>query len=163
MTATNETSGLPLICWDDSDAAAAAVHGAASILPASQRALVVFAYLPSESGGGILPRISAGSTPRLTAAEADAVLQRGVQTASDAGLDATGVAVAGDDAAETIIATAEERKASMIVLGQGPRSQLSRTLLGSVARDVVRGTEQPAIIVSGPTDGDADEEPRRTR
>lgn len=52
-----------MICWDDSEAAAAAIRGVASILPQPRRAIVVFAYLPSESSGGILPRISASGAP----------------------------------------------------------------------------------------------------
>lgn len=89
----------------------------------------------------------------MTAAEAEAAVARGVQAATDSGVEAIGMAVAGDDAAEAIIAAADERNACMIVLGQGPRSQLSRALLGSVARDVVRGTHQPVIIVGGSTKG----------
>jgi nucleotide-binding universal stress UspA family protein len=158
MTASTEASGPPLLCWDDSDSAAAAIRGLASILPEPRRATLVFAYLPSESGGGILPRIAASNAPRLTSAEAEAAVARGVQAAAEAGIEATGVAVAGDAAAEAIIAIADERRASMIVLGQGPRSQLSRTLLGSVARDVVRDTHQPVILVGGPTDGPAESE-----
>lgn len=154
MTTANEGSGLPLICWDDSDASVAAIRGVASILPEPRRATVAFAYLPSESGGGILPRISASNAPRLTAAEAEAAVARGVRAAAEAGIDATGVTVAGDAAADAIIATADKHRASMIVLGHGPRSQLSRTLLGSVARDVVRDTHQPVILVGGPTDGE---------
>lgn len=143
-------AGLPLLCWDDSRAAASAIRQVAAILPEPRRAIVAFAYLPADSGRG-----PAADTPWLPAAEADAVLDRGVRSAREAGIEATGLPIASRAAADAILTAADEREAQMIVLGQGPRSELSRFVLGSVARDVVRSAHRPVVVAGGPADGGA--------
>lgn len=150
MTAATETAGIPLLCWDDSSAAASAIREVAAILRDPRRAMVAFAYLPAESGHG-----PAADTPRLTAAEAGAVLDRGLRAAQEAGLEATGLPIPARTAADALMAAADEREASMIVLGQGPRSELSRFVLGSVARDVVRLARRPVVVAGTPADGAA--------
>jgi nucleotide-binding universal stress UspA family protein len=51
------------------------------------------------------------------------------------------------DPAETILATAQEISATMIVVGTHGRRGLSHLLLGSVAEKVVRGSEVPVLTV----------------
>lgn len=144
--------GPPLLCWDDSRAAASAIRSVATILQEPRRGVVAFAYLPRAAGGDGFSRGPTAATPRLTAAEADAVLDRGVHAARAAGIDASGLPIAATTAAPAITKAADEQDASVIVLGQRPRSQLSRFLLGSVARDVVRGTDRPVVVVGGPAE-----------
>lgn len=140
-------AGIPLLCWDDSRAAASAVRGVAALLPEPRRAVVAFAYLPDEAGR------PAADTPRMTAADAEAVVERGVRAAQEAGIEAIGLPLPARVTGGALVAAADEREATMLVLGQPPRSELSRFLLGSVARDVVRDAHQPVVLVAGPADG----------
>ena len=55
----------------------------------------------------------------------------------------------GDPAAE-IIAFAEERRADLIVLGSRGRSALAEIVLGSVARNVLAGTDASVLVVRTP-------------
>ncbi|MGH2382463.1 MAG: universal stress protein [Candidatus Limnocylindria bacterium] len=75
-------------------------------------------------------RIAEGTAARLRAAgrEAEADVRRG-------------------DAAAEIIAMAAERRADLVVLGSRGRSGLARIVLGSVARNVLAGTETSVLIV----------------
>ncbi len=63
-----------------------------------------------------------------------------------AGRDATAEVRTGDAAGEVITA-AEERGADLIALGSRGRTGLTRVLLGSVARNVVHGSEASVLIV----------------
>lgn len=51
------------------------------------------------------------------------------------------------DAASEIIAAAEQRQADVVVLGSRGRSGLTRMMLGSVARNVLSGTDASVLIV----------------
>jgi nucleotide-binding universal stress UspA family protein len=66
-----------------------------------------------------------------------------------AGREATARTSTGDAAAE-IIAAAGEWKADLIVLGSRGRTGLTRLLLGSVARNVLHGSEASVLVVHEP-------------
>lgn len=51
------------------------------------------------------------------------------------------------DAASEIIAAAEQRQADVVVLGSRGRSGLTRMMLGSVARNVLSGTDASVLVV----------------
>jgi len=53
------------------------------------------------------------------------------------------------DARDVILATAEEVKADLIVMGTHGRRGISRALLGSVAETVVRTSPVPVLTVRG--------------
>ena len=53
------------------------------------------------------------------------------------------------DARDVIVATAEEVKADLIVMGTHGRRGISRALLGSVAETVVRTSPVPVLTVRG--------------
>jgi nucleotide-binding universal stress UspA family protein len=55
----------------------------------------------------------------------------------------------GDPAGE-VVAAAQERGAELIVLGSRGRTGLTRLVLGSVARNVLSGSEASVLIVRGP-------------
>lgn len=150
MTASLPQGGPALLCWDDSEAAAHAMRGAATLVDGPHIAVVVFAYFPL---GSALPGADAVGTPIIGDDEAEDILQRGVRGAREAGFDATGVRIPSTGtAARAISDAAEQHDARLIVLGQGRRSALSRYLLGSVAREVLSAEHRPVVLV-GSGDG----------
>ena len=70
------------------------------------------------------------------------------QTLTKVGLDLPGVStqVKAGDPAQEILATAQQLGADLIVMGSGT-SGLRATLLGSVAREVLRGAKRPVLVV----------------
>ena len=66
-----------------------------------------------------------------------------------AGREATAEAPTGDAAAE-VIAAAAEWQADLIVLGSRGRTGLTRLLLGSVARNVLHGSDASVLVVHEP-------------
>jgi nucleotide-binding universal stress UspA family protein len=64
----------------------------------------------------------------------------------EAGRDADAAVGRGDPAAE-IITLAEERQADLIVIGSRGRSAFAEIVLGSVARNVLAGTEASVLVV----------------
>jgi nucleotide-binding universal stress UspA family protein len=51
------------------------------------------------------------------------------------------------DGAARIVAFGEQQQVDLVVLGTRGRSALTRTVLGSVARDVAAGTSASVLIV----------------
>lgn len=145
--------GPALICWDNSDAAERAIQHAARILGQGHRAIVLFAYVPTEAARGPLGGLGGPDAPIMGVTDAEHLLERGVAAARAAGLDATGLAVIAERrTSEIIAALAEEHNAVLIVMGQPKRSQVGRLLLGSVAREVLGLHERPVMLV-GPGRG----------
>lgn len=56
------------------------------------------------------------------------------------------------DAASQIIAAAGEWNANLIVIGSRGRTGLARVVLGSVARNVLHGTQASVLVVRGPAE-----------
>jgi nucleotide-binding universal stress UspA family protein len=140
--------GPALLCWDGSDGAASAIRYAAQILGRGREAIVVFAHVPTESARGVLAGFSGPDAPIMAIPDADDLVDRGVQIARAAGLDAVGMRIAADGKTAAIItALAEERDAVLIVMGQRERSALGTLLLGSVARDVLDSHHRPVMLV----------------
>lgn len=54
--------------------------------------------------------------------------------------------IPGDDVADSILATAEQVKAELIVMGSHSRTGLARVVLGSVAESVLRRAQVPVLI-----------------
>lgn len=143
--------GPVLLGWDDSEAAAEAIHRTASILPEPRRAVVAFAHVSGEGTGGLAPLTATAGTPVLSSAAADEILERGVLAAAEAGFEARGLRIPSrSTAGQAIIRAAETEDAKAIVLGQRQRSAVGRVLLGSVAREVVDGHHRPVIVVGHP-------------
>jgi len=150
VTSSLPQAGPALLCWDDSEAAALAMRGAATLLDGPHKAVVVFAYFPV---GSAFAGADAVGTPVISDDEAEAILKRGIQAAHEAGFDATGLRIASTStAARAISGAAEQHDARLIVLGQARRSAISRYLLGSVAREVLSAEHRPVILV-GSDDG----------
>lgn len=76
-----------------------------------------------------------------------AYLERTLEAVTARGISARTTAVAGDHAAEAILAQAVEEEAEMIVLATHGRSGVGKWLLGSVAEKVVRSARRPVLVV----------------
>jgi nucleotide-binding universal stress UspA family protein len=74
-------------------------------------------------------------------------LERFVNEAEDAGLDASSDYVRGDSASRGIVEYAEDNDVDHIVIGSHGRSGVSRILLGSVAEKVTRRSPVPVTVV----------------
>jgi nucleotide-binding universal stress UspA family protein len=145
-----------LLCDDGSDAAARAVRDAAELLPGRQ-ALVLFVWqsvthnaLAAMAGGlALLPE---DVDDRSAAAAAEAA-EQATQRAREAGFDAQPlVAEAVGPVWQTILDTARERDAAMIVVGARGLSGVQKVLLGSVSEKVVRHADRP-VLVMHPVEG----------
>ena len=78
--------------------------------------------------------------------EAQRVADEGASLAPASGFDAEPIAELGDPIWQRIIDSAEERGASIIVMGSHGRSGIELMLLGSVAAAVARHTARPILI-----------------
>jgi nucleotide-binding universal stress UspA family protein len=53
----------------------------------------------------------------------------------------------GDDLGQALLKTAEEHRASMIVLGLSSKGMLTRLIEGNVAQEIIRGTRTPILLL----------------
>jgi|SRR3954447_20190136 len=142
-----------LIAYDGSDFAKAAVAGAADQLAAGRRAIVLTVWEPLEELPflgirGVASDADAVETViAATRAGAEQVAKEGAKLASEAGFEAEAETAGGDPAWRQIVEVADERDASLIVLGSRGRSGLSYVLLGSVATAVSQHSNRPVLIV----------------
>jgi nucleotide-binding universal stress UspA family protein len=140
--------GPALLCWDDSDAAERAIEHAGRILGQGHPAIVLFAYVPTESARGPLAGFGGPDAPIMGITDAEDLLERGVRAAREAGLDAAPLSVVAERrTSEIIAALAEDHDAVLIVMGQRKRSPLGTLLIGSVAREVLGLHERPVMLV----------------
>jgi nucleotide-binding universal stress UspA family protein len=147
--------GPAVLCWDASDAAERAFAHAGGILGKDHPAVVIFVHVPTESARGVFGGFSGPDAPIMGVADAENLLERGVQAATAAGFAASGLRVAAQGkTSQAIITTADEQDAPLIVMGQKQRSGLGTLLLGSVARDVLDAVHRPVLLV-GPTGPEA--------
>jgi nucleotide-binding universal stress UspA family protein len=140
--------GPALLCWDGSDAAERAIRQAARILGEGHPAIVLFAYVPTEGARGPFGGFGGPDAPIMGGIDAEDLLERGIRTAREAGLDATGLGIVAERRTSEVIAgLAEERDALLIVMGQRKRSPLGTLLIGSVAREVLGLHDRPVMLV----------------
>jgi nucleotide-binding universal stress UspA family protein len=142
-----------LLCWDGSESAERAVQQAGGILVRSSTAILLFAYVPTESSRGVLSGPSGPDAPVMGPADAEELLECGVTVARGAGFEVRPLLVTAERrTAEIVAATADEQEVDLIVMGQRERSALGTLVLGSVTRDVLRSYHRPVLLVgpSGP-------------
>jgi nucleotide-binding universal stress UspA family protein len=142
-----------LLAYDGSDPAKAAIADAAGQLGPGRKAIVLTVWEPLEE----LPFLGvrgvasdAGAVETViaeTRAGAEEVAKEGAKLASAAGFEAHAETASGDPAWQQIVEVAEERDASLIVLGSRGRSGLSYVLLGSVATAVSQHSKRSVLIV----------------
>jgi nucleotide-binding universal stress UspA family protein len=137
-----------LFAYDGSELAKLAIEQAGSQLAPGRDALVVCVWQPADVG--FLPADeqhfnAANATEVLKAAEATAA--HGASLAAKAGFGAQSMTVEAAPTWNGIVEVAEQRNASLIVLGSHRRSGLVGHLLGSVAAAVAAHSVTSVLIV----------------
>jgi nucleotide-binding universal stress UspA family protein len=155
-------SGPVIIGYDGSPASECALQEAGRVL-APDRALVVVVFeasLPFDlvAVPSILPapidiRTALDLEEKLSDA-ARRLAEHGAAQARKAGFEAEGLAVADDvTAAATLVRLAEERDATVVVLGAHGHRPMAQALMGSTTQDVIRRAPCP-VLVRGPGEKD---------
>lgn len=142
-------AGLALFAYDGSELAKLAIEQAGRQLAPGREALVVCVWQPGDVGFVAPERHlnAAQATEVQSAAEETAA--HGASLAEKAGFQAQSMVVRAAPTWKGIIEVAEEREASLIVLGSHRRSGLLGHLLGSVAAAVVVHSAASVLVVHG--------------
>ncbi len=152
-----------LIAYDGSPPARAAVDAAGALF-APRRAIVLtvwepgmaeYMFVPDPAGMGstMLPYdpAVARNIERANEDRARDIAEDGATLADTAGLDSEALAVEDvTEAADAIVAQAEEHRAAAIVIGSRGLSGLKSKLLGSTSRDVLHSATRPVVVVRHP-------------
>jgi nucleotide-binding universal stress UspA family protein len=141
------SNGPVLFAFDGSELAELAIEQAATQLAPGQEALVVCVWQPADVGF-VHPKheLDADHAPDVkTAAEETAA--RGASLAEKAGFRSQSLAVWASPTWKGLVETAEERNASVIVLGSHRRKGLVGHLTGSVASAVVAHAACSVLVV----------------
>jgi nucleotide-binding universal stress UspA family protein len=135
-----------LIATDGSPAARAAVETGIR-LGEEQRAEVVFVHVV-EAEDVVVPRFgSITAIPHdLGSPEEDEALAHAAELARERGVPYTVRLVSGFDV-ETILGTADEVDAELIVIGSNRHGALGTALLGSVSMALLRRATRPVVVV----------------
>jgi nucleotide-binding universal stress UspA family protein len=137
-----------LFAYDGSDLAQLAIEQAGDLLAPGRPALVLCVWQPADVG--FVP-VDDRHLDAQNATEVKEAAQRtaahGASLAEKAGFQSQGIAVEAAPTWKGILKTAEERKASLIVLGSHRRSGLAGRLLGSVASAVVTHSAASVLVV----------------
>jgi nucleotide-binding universal stress UspA family protein len=153
-------SGQAVIGFDRTRASEDAVRAAGELL-APGPVVVVVAVEEGEAFASVIAPLGAAGLPateleirNALRAEAEVVRQAvrttqdGVALAMKVGLGAEGLTVADDvPPAETLLRVAEERDARVIVVGAHRRGVLSELLVGSTAKDLLKRSPRPVLVV----------------
>jgi nucleotide-binding universal stress UspA family protein len=151
--------GPVLFAYDGSAMARVAITEAARQLPRGRDAVILTVWRTFSVG--FIPENGA----QFDAACADDVgnaaeqtATAGVSFADSEGFRAEPLAVQGTPAWKAILDTADEREASLIVLGSHRHAGLGGRVAGSIAADVAARSDRPVLIVhpDGKADGKAD-------
>jgi nucleotide-binding universal stress UspA family protein len=137
-----------LFAYDGSELAQLAIEQAADLLAPGRTAVVLCVWQPSDVG--FVPVDdrhfdSQNATKVKEAAQQTAA--HGASLAEKAGFQSQSIAVEAAPTWKGIVKTAEERKASLIVLGSHRRRGLAGHLLGSVAAAVVTHSAASVLVV----------------
>jgi nucleotide-binding universal stress UspA family protein len=139
--------GPVLFAYDGSELAALAIAEAGELLRTERDALVVCVWQPFDVG--FVPaegeRFNAEQTPDVKAA-AERAAAKGAALAQEAGFKAESVAIQAAPIWKAIIKLADERDASVIVLGSHGRSGLIGKFVGSVAAAVSAHSSRSVLI-----------------
>jgi nucleotide-binding universal stress UspA family protein len=140
--------GPVLFAYDGSDLAKLAIEQAGRQLAAGRDALIVCVWQTNDVGfvpSGEQQFNAADANTVRKAAEETA--EHGASLAAEAGFRPQGIAIGSAPTWKGIVKVAEEREASLIVLGAHRRSGLAGHLLGSVSAAVVAHAAPPVLIV----------------
>lgn len=142
--------GAVLIAYDGSDQAKAAIRAAAHELRPGRDAVVLTVWQPLSA----LPFGGAANTDLEEGIEDGAlkVAEEGARLARSVGFQAMPLAECGDPVWRTIVDSADDHDATIVVMGSHGRTGLGLVLMGSVAAAVARHAERPVLIVHPPAD-----------
>jgi nucleotide-binding universal stress UspA family protein len=151
VASTNHQAPDPepvLFAYDGSELAQLAIEQAGDLLAPGRTALVLCVWQPADVG--FVPVDdrhfdAQNATEVMEAAQHTAA--HGASLAENAGFQSESIAVEAAPTWKGIIKTAEEHKASLIVLGSHRRSGLAGHLLGSVAAAVVTHSASSVLVV----------------
>jgi nucleotide-binding universal stress UspA family protein len=157
-------SGPVIIAFDGSPAAERAIREAAALFTL-RRGLVVAVFEAGRafeaatlSAKALEPAaildVSGGFEAEKAALEAaERLAEQGAETARNAGLEAEGLAVAGEVAvADTLARVARERDALALVLGDHRHPESRRLTLGSTLAGLLRLAPCPVLVCGTPPD-----------
>jgi nucleotide-binding universal stress UspA family protein len=144
--ANRNGDGPVLFAYDGSEQAKAAIHEAAHQLGPGRDAVVLTVWQPLAA----ISWRAATAAPELEEsiqADAEGVADEGAKLAGSLGFRAAPVAESGTPVWHAIVAAADDRDASILVMGSHGRTGIGLVLMGSVAAAVTRHTERPVLIV----------------
>jgi nucleotide-binding universal stress UspA family protein len=154
--------GPLLLCYDGSEDAKYAIERTADLLQ-EKHALIVTVWQPFASlgsfawGGATATMVDFVELDRVGAEDASQLANEGARIAQQAGLEAQPVAVkATGPVWKTILETADQRDAAMIVIGSRGFTGVHSMLLGSVSSAIVHHADRPTLVIHRPSDDDAD-------
>jgi nucleotide-binding universal stress UspA family protein len=137
-----------LFAYDGSELAQLAIEQAGELLAPARTALVLCVWQPADVG--FVPiddrHLDAQNATQVKEA-AERTAAHGASLAEKAGFQSQSVAVEAAPTWKGILKTAEEHKASLIVIGSHRRSGLAERLLGSVASAVVTHSAASVLVV----------------
>jgi nucleotide-binding universal stress UspA family protein len=151
MTSTNSEAPVsePVVfAYDGSELAQLAIEQAGDLLAPGRTALVLCVWQPADVG--FVP-VDGRHFDAQNATEVKEAAQQtaahGASLAEKAGFQSQSIAVEAAPTWKGIIKTAEEHKASLLVLGSHRRTGLAGHLLGSVAAAVVTHSATSVLVV----------------
>lgn len=140
-------SGPVLFAYDGSGLAKLAIEEAGRQLAPGRHALVVCVWQPFDVGFVPVSGLSFDAAQiRDVKKSAEETAAEGASLAEAAGFKAQSAAVEGAPSWKAIVEIADERDASMIVLGSHGRSGIADVLLGSVAGAVAAHSRRTVLI-----------------
>ncbi len=141
-------SGPVLFAYDGSELATLAIEQAAQQLAPGRDALVLTVWQTADVGFvPVKERHFDATQAQEVKKAAEETAAHGASLAEKAGFPSQSVAVEAAPTWQGIVETAEERGASLIVLGSHRRSGLTGHLLGSVAAAVVKHSARSVLVV----------------
>jgi nucleotide-binding universal stress UspA family protein len=159
MSSTSSTDPI-ILCYDGSEHARHAIEQAAELFP-GEHTLVLTIWEPVSSPGSSFswPSMTAGinlaQLNRSAEEQAIRVAEEGVEMARQFGLDAEQLAVrATGSVSETVVETADEYGAGVVIVGSRGLTGLRSMLLGSVSSAVADHAHQPTLVVHLPEAGE---------
>lgn len=141
-------AGPILFAYDGSELAKLAIEEAGRQLAPAREAFVVCVWQPGDVGFAAPTELhlAAAHAPEVRKA-AEEIAAAGSSLAEKAGFRAQSTAIEAAPTWKGIVEVAEERGASLIVLGSHDRRRLAGRLLGSVAAAVVTHSARSVLIV----------------
>ena len=147
-----QSPGPVVFAYDGSDLAAFAIEHAATQLARPQAALVICVWQPADVGftpiGG--QHFDADRATEVRAA-AEQTAVHGAELAQQAGFSARALAIEAAPIWKGIVTTAEQERASLIVLGAHRHGALAGRLLGHVTPAVLAHFSAAVLVVHEPS------------